>query len=176
MPGLQLPGLAQSSAAALPGSHWAWQYLPTVCRQPTAACGAQVGLHLAVPGKLLQGAPLPSGERLQYKLTGPPWLLTCPESGSLDSFASSVNARIQDMPRTPTRVLPHCSAAVVAETQKSLAIVCAKQDMNQHGLSSESFWLQSQKSCGQSTGMCACARVGSLRCLCVVQLNLGPKP
>ena len=42
-------------------------------------CGPQVGLHLAAPGKRLQGAPLPNGQRLQYKLTGAPWLLTCPD-------------------------------------------------------------------------------------------------
>lgn len=32
---------------------------------------------MAVPGKLLQGVPLPNGQHLQYKLTGPSWLQTC---------------------------------------------------------------------------------------------------
>ncbi|KAK9839777.1 hypothetical protein WJX81_000641 [Elliptochloris bilobata] len=57
---LQLPGLPAGTAL------FSFEAATVVA----AWVALQVGLHLAVPGKRRQGAPLPNGQRLQYKLTG----------------------------------------------------------------------------------------------------------
>ena len=126
---------------------------PTVCRQPTAACGPQVGLHLAVPGKRLQGAPLPTGKRLQYKLTGPPHTRAYPTLLACRACRGPA-AR-------PSCTAQQCDGC----NEKPGDRMCQIRTWATMCSAPRVFGCTSQQLCGRGMESCAPARMGSLRFL-----------